>query len=100
MSQGAGSQVDPDLLMQLVSAISAVSIGAEDERDVVVKRRICHLKHDLVRYRKIRTINQFNQIIANLNLCIGVEGVLALRGEVSAHSEVHPVVPWGKLIQL
>ena len=86
--------------MWLVSAISAVSIGAEDERDVVVKRRICHLKHDLVRYRKIRTINQFNQIIAYLNLCIGVEGVIALRGEVSAHSEVHPVVPWGKLIQL
>ena len=23
-----------------------------------------------------------------------------MRGEVSAHSEVHPVVPWGKLIQL
>ena len=68
---------------------------------MVVKRRICHLKHDLVRCRKIRTINQFNQIIAyHVNLCIGVEGVLALRGEVSAHSEVHPVVPWGKLIQL
>ena len=65
-----------------------------------MKCSICHLKHDLVRYRKVRAVNKFNSNKCITNLCIGVEGVLALRGEVSAHSEMHPVISRYKLIQL